>query len=69
MPSIYRLLGDTVDVCWHGKSQESLGVLSIVMLRDRHFDGSGPLGFVGKKGALIGVGIDCTGTFCEGSPG
>lgn len=35
---------------------------------DRHFDGSGPLGFVGKKGALIGVGIDCTGTFCEGSP-
>ena len=35
---------------------------------DRHFDGSGPLGFVGKKGAILGVGIDCTGTFCEGSP-
>lgn len=35
---------------------------------DRHFDGTGPLGFVGKKGALIGVGIDCTGTFCEGQP-
>jgi len=35
---------------------------------DRHFDGSGPLGFVGKKGAIIGVGIDCTGTFCEGAP-
>ena len=34
----------------------------------RHFDGTGPLGFVGKKGALIGVGIDCTGTFCEGQP-
>ena len=35
---------------------------------DRHFDGSGPLGFVGKKGAIVGVGIDCTGDFCEGSP-
>jgi len=35
---------------------------------DRHFDGSGPLGFVGKKGAILGVGIDCTGTFCEGEP-
>ena len=34
----------------------------------RHFDGSGPLGFVGKKGAILGVGIDCTGTFCEGEP-
>jgi hypothetical protein len=34
----------------------------------RHFDGSGPLGFVGKKGAILGVGIDCTGTFCEGAP-
>jgi len=35
---------------------------------DRHFDGSGPLGFVGKKGAIVGVGIDCTGTFCDGEP-
>ena len=35
---------------------------------DRHFDGSGPLGFVGKAGAIVGVGIDCTGTFCEGQP-
>ena len=35
---------------------------------DRHFDGSGPLGFVGKKGAIVGVGIDCTGSFCEGQP-
>lgn len=35
---------------------------------DRHFDGSGPLGFVGKKGAIVGVGIDCTGIFCEGQP-
>jgi len=35
---------------------------------DRSFDGSGPLGFVGKLGAIVGVGIDCTGTFCEGSP-
>jgi len=35
---------------------------------DRHFDGSGPLGFVGKRGAIVGVGIDCTGTFCEGAP-
>ena len=34
----------------------------------RHFDGSGPLGFAGKKGAILGVGIDCTGTFCEGKP-
>ena len=30
--------------------------------------GAGPLGFVGKKGAIVGVGIDCTGEFCEGSP-
>ena len=35
---------------------------------DRHFDGSGPLGFVGKKGAIVGVGIDCTGKFCKGKP-
>jgi len=35
---------------------------------DRHFDGTGPLGFVGKKGAIVGVGIDCTGVFCEGQP-
>merc|ERR1712166_1647425 len=35
---------------------------------DRHFDGTGPLGFVGKKGAIVGVGIDCTGKFCEGKP-
>ena len=33
---------------------------------DRHFDGTGPLGFVGKKGAILGVGLDCTGTFGEG---
>ena len=35
---------------------------------DRQFDGSGPLGFVGKTGAIMGVGIDCTGEFCQGSP-
>ena len=35
---------------------------------DTHFDGSGPLGFVGKAGAILGVGIDCTGNFCEGEP-
>jgi len=35
---------------------------------DRMFDGSGPLGFVGKAGAIVGVGIDCTGEFCEGQP-
>jgi hypothetical protein len=35
---------------------------------DRQFDGSGPLGFVGKTGAIVGIGIDCTGTFCEGQP-
>jgi hypothetical protein len=35
---------------------------------DRKFDGSGPLGFVGKTGAILGVGVDCTGTFCEGNP-
>jgi hypothetical protein len=35
---------------------------------DRAFDGSGPLGFVGKAGAIVGVGIDCTGDFCEGQP-
>ena len=35
---------------------------------DRMFDGSGPLGFVGKAGAIVGVGIDCTGTFCGGQP-
>lgn len=35
---------------------------------DRQFDGTDPLGFVGKKGAILGVGIDCTGTFCEGQP-
>jgi hypothetical protein len=35
---------------------------------DRSFDGSGPLGFVGKTGAILGVGIDCTGTFCKGEP-
>jgi len=35
---------------------------------DRMFDGSGPLGFVGKAGAIVGVGIDCTGDFCEGKP-
>merc|ERR1711865_1036976 len=28
----------------------------------------GPLGFVGKTGAILGVGIDCTGEFCEGKP-
>ena len=36
---------------------------------DTHFDGSGPLGFVGKKGAIVGVGIDCGGDFSEGKPG
>merc|ERR1712100_752826 len=35
---------------------------------DRKFNGKGPLGFVGKTGAIVGVGIDCTGTFCEGEP-
>ena len=28
----------------------------------------GPLGFVGKIGAIVGVGIDCTGEFCGGQP-
>ena len=36
---------------------------------DRHFDGTGPLGFVGKSGAIVGVGIDCTGEFCQGKDG
>ena len=36
---------------------------------DRHFDGTGPLGFVGKKGAIVGVGIDCTGEFCQAEDG
>jgi len=36
---------------------------------DSHFDGSGSLGFVGKKGAIVGVGIDCGGDFSEGHPG
>lgn len=35
---------------------------------DSMFDGSGALGFVGKTGAIVGVGIDCTGNFCEGEP-
>jgi len=35
---------------------------------DRKFDGKGPLGFVGKTGAVLGIGVDCTGTFCEGEP-
>merc|ERR1712166_315361 len=35
---------------------------------DSTFDGSGPLGFVGKTGAIVGVGIDCTGEFCGGQP-
>merc|ERR1711957_358604 len=35
---------------------------------DRIFDGTGPLGFVGKTGAIVGVGIDCTGEFCKGNP-
>merc|ERR1712086_413768 len=35
---------------------------------DRKFDGTGPLGFVGKAGAIVGVGIDCTGEFCDGQP-
>jgi len=35
---------------------------------DRLFDGTGPLGFVGKTGAIVGVGIDCTGEFCKGNP-
>ena len=36
---------------------------------DTHFDGTGPLGFVGKKGAIVGVGIDCGGNFSDGTPG
>lgn len=36
---------------------------------DSHFDGSGSLGFVGKKGAIVGVGIDQAGNFDEGQPG
>jgi len=32
------------------------------------FDGTGPLGFIGKTGAILGVGIDCTGEFCGGQP-
>ena len=36
---------------------------------DTHFDGSGPVGFVGKKGAIVGVGIDCGGNFSNGHPG
>ena len=36
---------------------------------DSHFDGSGSLGFVGKKGAIVGVGIDQAGNFAEGQPG
>lgn len=35
---------------------------------DRQFDGTGPLGFVGKTGTIVGVGIDCTGEFCGGNP-
>ena len=26
----------------------------------------GPLGFIGKQGAIVGVGIDCTREFCHG---
>ena len=36
---------------------------------DQDFTGSGSLGFVGKKGAIVGVGIDCGGDFSEGAPG
>lgn len=32
---------------------------------DRHFDGSGPTGFLGKKGTIIGVGIDAAGNFAS----
>ena len=35
---------------------------------DQKFDGTGPLGFVGKTGAIVGVGVDCAGIFCEGEP-
>lgn len=35
---------------------------------DSKYDGSGALGFVGKTGSIVGVGIDCTGNFCEGEP-
>ena len=35
---------------------------------DQKFDGTGPLGFVGKTGAIVGVGVDCAGLFCEGDP-
>ena len=32
---------------------------------DTKFDGTGPLGFVGKTGAILGVGIDCAGNFAS----
>ena len=31
---------------------------------DQHFDGDGPMGFVGKKGLVLGVVIDLTGNLC-----
>merc|ERR1711998_347229 len=30
---------------------------------DRDFNGTGPLGFLGKTGAILGVGVDCAGHF------
>merc|ERR1711865_72071 len=33
---------------------------------DNEFNGTGPMGFVGKSGALIGVALDNTGAFSEG---
>ena len=31
---------------------------------DRDFTAAGPLGFVGKRGAVVGIGIDLAGNFC-----
>ena len=31
---------------------------------DRDFTAAGPLGFVGKRGAVLGIGIDLAGNFC-----
>lgn len=31
---------------------------------DQHFNGDGPMGFVGKKGVVLGVVIDLTGNLC-----
>ena len=31
---------------------------------DQHFDGTGPVGFLGKKGVIVGVAIDLAGNLC-----